>query len=311
MRVLVTGAAGFVGGAVTRRLVAEGHEVTALHHRREPADLSSRVACASADLLDAAGLHAIVEAGRFEGVCHLAALTRVRESFQQPLRYYSVNVQGTVNLLEALAQLTTPVRFVFASTNAVYGAPEAQPISEDQPPAPTSPYGASKLAADQVIGFHAATGAVGAVSLRCFNAAGAVGTHADQDLSRLIPKTLAVVSGRAPHLEVNGDGSAMREYLHVQDLADAFNAALVAAEKGRHRIFNVGSGFAVSIRDVIATAEEVTGRPVRTIERPPQPEPPKLVADSTRIRTELGWRPKRSALRQILADAWNAERQYV
>jgi UDP-glucose 4-epimerase len=303
VRVLVTGAGGFVGRAVADRLACAGHQVTALTHRAG-GGFPSGATVATADLTDRERLREIVLEQTFDGVCHLAALTQVRESFADPLRYFEVNVGGTVNLLRALAELGRPYRLVFASTGAVYGPDAPQPVSEAQPAMPTNPYAASKLAAEQVIGYHAATGALGAVSLRCFNAAGAVGGITDSDLTRLIPKALAVAGGIAGFLEVNGDGSVVREFTHVADLADAYALALGAATIGQHQVFNVGGGTGVRISEVIATVEEVTARRLTVRTRPAQNEPLVLVATSDRIRTQLGWQPTRSTLRQIVTDAW-------
>ncbi|TDD86407.1 NAD-dependent epimerase/dehydratase family protein [Actinomadura rubrisoli] len=297
MRILVTGAAGYVGYAVARRLVAAGHEVDGLV-RRAGAVLPAGVREVAGDLLEPGGL----PEGPYDGVCHLAALTRVRESFAGPLRFFASNVQGTVNLLEAV----DAPRVVYGSTAAVYGAPERQPIPETEATAPTSPYGASKLAAEQAVRFHARTGAIGAVVLRTFNVAGSVDGRGDPDETRLIPKALAVAAGRAPHLEVNGDGSAVREYLHVDDLAAAYVLALEAARPGEERVYNVGSGAGAAVHEVVAAVEEVTGRPVPTLRRPPRPEPPVLVCDASAIAAGLGWRPARSALPDIISGSWDA-----
>jgi UDP-glucose 4-epimerase len=312
VRVLVTGAGGFVGGAVAAHLARAGHEVTALVRERAPAGelLRSGVATAWGDVLDRESLRRVAGAGGFEGVCHLAALTAVRASFREPERYLAVNLDGTANLLAALAECSRDTgvrpRIVFASTAAVYGEPGPLPVSEDHPERPTSPYGASKLAADQLLRRHAEEGAAGAVSLRCFNVAGAVGGHRDHDQSRLVPRAVSVAAGHADHLTVNGDGSAVREFVHVADLADAYRLALGAAEVGRHRVLNVGSGAGVRVREVVDAVERASGRCVPLVHRPPAPEPQALVADSSRIRAELGWRPERSDLPSIVADAWAA-----
>ncbi|MBT2211469.1 MULTISPECIES: NAD-dependent epimerase/dehydratase family protein [Actinomadura] len=297
MRVLVTGAAGYVGYAVGRRLVAAGHEVDGLV-RQTGAVLPKGVRPVLGDLLDPGGL----PRGPYDGVCHLAALTRVRESFADPLGFFTVNVQGTVNLLRAVEA----ARVVYGSTAAVYGTPERQPIPETEGTAPTSPYGASKLAAEQAVRFHARTGATGAAVLRTFNVAGSVDGRPDPDETRLIPKALAVAAGRAPRLEVNGDGGAVREYLHVDDLAAAHVRALEAVRPGEERVYNVGSGTGAAVRDVVAAVEEATGRAVPTLRRPPQPEPPLLLCEAAAIRADLGWRPARSSLPEIIASAWDA-----
>ncbi|NEA25014.1 NAD-dependent epimerase/dehydratase family protein [Actinomadura bangladeshensis] len=296
MRVLVTGAAGYIGYAVGRRLVAAGHEVDGLVRRS--LDLPDGVRPVHGDLLVPDGL----PRGPYDGVCHLAALTRVRESFEQPLRYFTANVQGTVNLLESVAA----DRVVFGSTAAVYGTPERQPIPESEAAAPASPYGASKLAAEQAVRFHARTGAAGAVVLRTFNVAGSVDGRIDPDATRLIPKALAVAAGHAPLLEINGDGLAVREYLHVDDLAAAHVRALEAVRPGEDRLYNVGSGAGAAVHEVVAAVEKATGRPVPVRRRPARPEAPVLLCDAAAIRAELGWRPVRSALPEIIAGSWDA-----
>jgi UDP-glucose 4-epimerase len=234
----------------------------------------------------------------------------VRRSFQEPVSYFRVNVTGTLNLLDALnaeAQRSgCQPRLVFASTCAVYGASGKQPFTEAQSPAPSSPYGASKLAAEAAIGYQAALGAISAVTLRTFNVAGAVDGHADPDTSRIIPRTLLVAVGRADCLNVNGDGSAIREYTHVGDLARAYAAALDFAVPTGHRVYNVGSGVGVSVREVIEAAERITRRPVPVRWGPSANEPHELRADSSRIRTDMGWQPSRSSLDTIIADAWRA-----
>ncbi|MEV4256273.1 NAD-dependent epimerase/dehydratase family protein [Spirillospora sp. NPDC049652] len=297
MRVLVTGAAGYVGYAVGRRLVAAGHEVDGLV-RAPGRTVPPGVRPVVGDLLGPLTLD-----GTYDAVCHLAALTRVRESFTEPLRFYTANVQGTVHLLDALRGEPT---VVYGSTGAVYGTPDELPVLETQPAAPSNPYGASKLAAEDAVRYQAATGQIGAVVLRTFNVSGSVDGRGDPDPTRLIPRALAVAAGTAPHLEVNGDGGAVREYLHVDDLARAYELALTAATPGTHRVYNVGSGVGASVAEVIGTVEKVTGRDVRVVHRPPAPEPPLLLSDTAAIRRDLGWAPERSALAEVVGSAWEA-----
>jgi UDP-glucose 4-epimerase len=311
VRVLVTGGLGFIGRAVTVRLMQAGYDVAVLTHRPAAAahTAPSGVRLVCADLRDRDQVLEVVDGAGFDAVCHLAGRSRVRESFCDPLGYYDTNVTGTVNLLHALTHTERagkPSRIINASTVMVYGASNGNPISEDTPPKPTSPYGASKLAAEQLLGCQAATGAIGAVSLRIFSAAGAVKGHGDTDLSRIIPKAVAVAAGRASHIEINGDGLAVREFTHIADIAEAFLLALDAARAGTHQLFNVGTGIGVSVRDLLAAVETVTGRPLPVVTRAAQNEPAALIANTRRIRDELGWRPRRSTIRQIVIDAWNA-----
>ncbi|MCE0763361.1 NAD-dependent epimerase/dehydratase family protein [Pseudonocardia kujensis] len=304
MKVIVTGATGFVGYALAAALVGAGHEVAAL--TRSKRELPTNVRRVEAELLDAPTVAAAMKAERPDAVCHLAALVRVRDSRADPVGYWQTNVGGTLALLGALAAQDGPARLVAASTCAVYGEDVPQPISEAQIPQPTNPYGSTKLAADRAIADVAATGAIGAVSLRAFNIAGGIGNHADPDTSRLIPKIIAVARGEAPELTVNGDGSAVRDYLHVADMVDAFVRALDACEPGTWKAYNVGSGNRSTIADVIAAVEEVIGRPLPVRHNPPADEPKVLLADPSRIEKDLGWRPERSDLRQIVRDAYNA-----
>ncbi len=232
---------------------------------------------------------------------------QARGSRADPVGYWRTNVGGTLAILQALAaQEGSPPRLVVASTCAVYGEPGAARITEEVPPAPTNPYGSSKLAADRAVADLAATGAIGAISLRAFNVAGGLPGHADRDETRLVPKAVAVVQGRAPELVVNGDGGAVRDYVHVTDMADAFARALDACRPGHWTAYNVGSGRRSTIMDVVAAAEAVAGRVLPVRRDPPAAEPAELRADASRIRRDLGWRPESSDLQRIVADAYTA-----
>jgi UDP-glucose 4-epimerase len=300
MRILVTGAAGFVGYAVASLLTEHGHQVTGL--TRSPASaLPPGVHRHIGDIREPTSL----PSGELDAVCHLAGLARVRESRADPLRYWQTNVGGMLCLLEWLPKAGAD-RLIIASTCAVYGEPDRQPIDETAAEMPTSPYGSSKLAADRAAADLAATGSIGAISLRAFAIAGATPGRPDHDETRLIPKLLAVQQGRASEVTINGDGAAVRDFLHVHDMATAFAAALDTCEPGTWRAYNVGSGHPTSIRDVIDTVEQVTGRPVLRRHAPPAPEPQDLRADPRRIRTELGWSPTCSSIKRIVGDAWSA-----
>jgi UDP-glucose 4-epimerase len=302
MRVLVTGAAGFVGYAVAALLIEQGHEVTGLTRSKTSA-LPKSVARLEGDLCTPETLPR--EIAEVDAVCHLAGLTKVRESQTDPVNYWRTNVGGTVAILDRLASARAG-RLVLASTCTVYGEQAEQPISETAAVSPRSPYATSKLAADQAAADLTATGAIGAISLRAFNVAGALPEHPDRDTTRLIPQLLAVQKGQVPELVVNGDGTAVRDFVHVTDMATAFVLALHACEPGDWRAYNVGSGRPSTVHDVIATAETVTGRPVPRRHAAFAHEPTKLLADSTRIRSELGWRPEKSTLPKIISDAWAA-----
>jgi UDP-glucose 4-epimerase len=306
VRVLVTGATGYVGSALVRRLLAAGHEPVALV-RDGDARLPDGVAVRVGDVLDPPSLRAAAHGAG--GAVHLAALTRVRESGGDAGRYRAVNVDGTAAVLDALEATGAPdgpPRLVFASSAAVYGAATQRPIPETAPAAPRGPYAETKLAAERLIAGRAGRGAVAAVVLRVFNVAGALDGHGDTDPTRLIPRVLAVAAGLAPRLEIYGDGTAVRDYVHVGDVADAMVAALAAARPGTPPVYNVG-GTPAAVLDLVAAAERVTGRPVAVVHRPGNPgEAPDLRADTTAIRAALAWRPVRSALDDLLAGQWAA-----
>lgn len=268
MRVLVTGVTGFLGNAVTAALVRHGHEPLAFV-RSGRRVTSGAVSVVRGDVLDLATVRAAV-AG-VDGVCHLAARTRIRDSLTDPLGYWRTNLVGTLNVLDALADNADrrgPLSLVLASTASVYGTLERQPITEDAPTLPQNPYGASKLAADQAAAGVAAAGALGAVSLRACNIAGAAAGITDTDVTKLIPKILAVQAGHEPELVINGDGSAVRDFVHVLDMAEAFALALDACVPGQWRAYNVGSGRRTRVLDVLRAAEQVT------VAAPPGAVPP-------------------------------------
>jgi UDP-glucose 4-epimerase len=319
MRLLVTGGAGYIGSIVARQLLAAGHQVSVLDNleRGHRAAVPEAASLIVADLRDTGAVDRALGEG-FDGVLHFAALALVGESVDYPERYYRTNVVGTLNLLDAMVAAGTP-RLVFSSTCAVYGQPEEVPISEHAPPRPANAYGASKLAVDGMIGDFCRAHGLGAVSLRYFNVAGASGEAGeDHDPeTHLIPNILRAASGRTPYVEVFGadyetpDGTAIRDYIHIEDLAAAHLLALEGAQPGRHRIFNLGNGSGFSVRQVIAAAREVTGAEIAVREAPRRPgDPPMLVAASQRIREELGWAPEKPALEQMVADAWAFMQQH-
>jgi UDP-glucose 4-epimerase len=313
MKLLVTGGAGYIGSIVSRQLLDAGHEVVVLDNleRGHREAVAPQARFVHADLREAAEVNAALQAG-FDGVLHFAALALVAESVSNPERYYRTNVQGTLNLLEAMRDASVG-RLVFSSTCAVYGQPDEVPIREDAPPRPANAYGASKLAVDGMIGDFCTAYGLGAVSLRYFNVAGAsAGAGEDHEPeTHLIPNILRTAQGRNPEVEVFGtdyptpDGTAIRDYIHIEDLAAAHLLALAATTPATHEIFNLGTGQGYSVREVIDAARSVTGLEIPTVERPRRPgDPPRLVAGAEKIRTQLGWQPRHD-LRSMVSDAWS------
>ena len=313
MKILVTGGAGYIGSVVAHQLLQEGHETVVLDNLSKGYEraVPEGTRLLRADLLDAEEVRGALSVG-FDGVLHFAALSLVGESVEQPERYYRNNVCGTLNLLEAMREAGVP-RLVFSSTAAVYGEPEEVPIPESSPTLPTNPYGASKLAVDQLIGAVAGIRDLAAVSLRYFNVAGASGSfgEAHDPETHLIPLVLRAAAGVRDSVRIFGtdyatrDGTAVRDYIHVEDLGRAHLLALEAAEAGEHRIYNLGNGAGFSVREVIDAARRVTGCPIEAVESPRRSgDPPVLVASSDRIRTELGWKPEKPELEVMISDAW-------
>jgi len=313
MRLLVTGGAGYIGSVVARDLIAAGHEVVVLDNleRGHRAAVPRGARLVVADLLEQDAVGALMAEG-FGGVLHFAALSLVGESTMQPERYWRTNVGGTLNLLEAM-RAAGAERLVFSSTAAVYGEPDHTPIEETAPLRPINAYGASKLAVDQMIGHFCTAHGFGATSLRYFNVAGASGELGEDHRpeTHLIPNILRAALGESEQVEIFGtdydtrDGTAVRDYIHIDDLSAAHLLALDANRSGEHRIFNLGNGSGFSVREVIAAAERVTGSEIPQHEAGRREgDPPVLVAASDRIRGELGWVPRKPELDEIVADAW-------
>ncbi|MFI6869151.1 NAD-dependent epimerase/dehydratase family protein [Nocardia sp. NPDC050406] len=251
-----------------------------------------------ADLLDPGSLRRAVDG--VDAVCHLAGLGRARESLSEPLRYFRVNTGGTVALLAAMADAGVR-RMVFASTGSIYGTPERQPMDESCPDDPPHPYASSKLAAEYAIAAQARAAGMSATILRLLNIAGG----ADPDPTRLIPRALSAAANGTP-LTINGDGTAVRDYLHVTDAAKAFTASLAhPPAPGTARRYNIGTGNGSSVLDVAASVERVTGHPVPLTHGPAAPEPQALISDPTRARDELHWAPENSDLDAIVRDCWH------
>jgi UDP-glucose 4-epimerase len=312
MRLLVTGGAGYIGSIVARQLLNRGDEVTVLDslYRGHREAIPEGAAFEQVDLLDAAATRGVLEQG-FDGVLHFAALALVGESVAAPERYYHGNVVASLHLLDAMRAAGVR-RLVFSSTCATYGEPENIPISEDEPPSPVNAYGNSKLTVDRMIADEARAHGLRAVSLRYFNVAGASGPLGEdhEPETHLIPLVLRAAAGRTSHVSILGtdypteDGTAIRDYVHVEDLARAHLLAFDATTADGHEIYNLGSGTGYSVRQVIEAARTVTGVdiPVREEARRPG-DPPRLVAANAKARDGLGWLPERS-LEDMVGDAW-------
>jgi UDP-glucose 4-epimerase len=316
MKLLVTGGAGYIGSIVSRLLIEQGHNLTVLDNleRGHRAAVAPQATLEVIDLRDGPAVHALLTQAQtpFDGVLHFAALALVGESVERPELYYENNVLGSLNLLNSMITAGIP-RLVFSSTCAVYGQPDVVPIDEQATPRPANAYGASKLAVDYMISDFCIAHGLGAVSLRYFNVAGAHG-HVGEDHepeTHLIPNILRVLQGKRESVDILGtdyptpDGSAVRDYIHIDDLADAHVLALNGARAGEHRIFNLGTGSGFSVREVVAAVEKVTGQKIPSQDKPRRPgDPPQLVADGRKIREQLGWQPRKPDLETMIADAW-------
>jgi len=314
MRLLVTGGAGYIGSVVARQLLAAGHDVAVLdnlmrgHRPAVPVDAEFL----DIDLLDADATVAALAGRGFDGVLHFAALALVGESVASPERYHRGNFVASLNLLDAMRAAGVP-RLVFSSTCAVYGEPEEVPISERTPTAPVNSYGNSKLAVDRMIGDECRAHGLGAVSLRYFNVAGASGDAGEDHHpeTHLIPLVLQAAAGTREAVSIFGtdyptpDGTAIRDYIHIEDLAEAHLLGILAAQPGVHAIYNLGNGTGFSVRQVIEAARAVTGReiPVREEGRRAG-DPAVLVAASAKVREGLGWSPRKPELETMIGDAW-------
>ncbi|MGK5732570.1 UDP-glucose 4-epimerase GalE [Streptomyces sp. URMC 124] len=312
---LVTGGAGYIGSVVAAHLLAAGHTVTVLD------DLSTGHRAAVPE--GAAFIEGRVQdTGRwldssYDAVLHFAAFSQVGQSVADPEPYWRNNVGGTADLLAAMRDAGVRT-LVFSSTAATYGEPDAVPITEDAPTAPTNPYGATKLAVDHMIGGECAAHGLAAVSLRYFNVAGAYGRHGERHdpETHLIPLVLQVARGEREAVAVYGDdyptpdGTCVRDYIHVADLAEAHLRALFAARDGEHLICNLGNGNGFSVHEVIETVRKVTGHPVPQVAAARRAgDPAVLVASAERARETLGWTPRRPDLAGIVADAWEFARR--
>jgi len=313
MNVLVTGGAGYIGSVVVEQLIAHGHTAVVYDHlvKGHRAALVSEARLVEGDLMDRQKLIRAFEAHRIEAVIHMAADSLVGESVSQPHKYFTNNVVAGISLLDAMLTIGIK-RLVFSSTAAVYGEPERVPITEELPQAPTNPYGESKLTFERALRWYDQAYALRSASLRYFNAAGASERCGEDHTpeTHLIPLVLRVAAGKMEHLEIFGedystpDGTCIRDYIHVVDLADAHILALHALNE-KSRIYNLGYGGGYSVREVVEMARQVTGNTIHTERAPRRPgDPAVLIASSDKITGELGWHPRLSELDTIIESAW-------
>jgi UDP-arabinose 4-epimerase len=315
--ILVTGGAGYIGSQTCKAIAAAGYTPVAFDNLVSGHKWAVKWGpLIEGDILDRAQLQSALREYQPKGVMHFAAFADVGESVAHPLNYYRNNVVGTLNILEAMREEGVN-RLVFSSTCATYGIPQIMPIPESHPQNPINPYGASKLMNERMLRDVGVSDSLRSTSLRYFNAAGAdpdceIGEQRHSE-GHLIPLVLQVAAGQRPHITVFGadydtpDGTCVRDYVHVADLAEAHVLALEALERGStFKSYNLGTGKGFSVREVIDTAKAVTGRSIATQEGPRRAgDPPCLMADPSLAKHELGWKPRYGNLDGIIATAWN------
>ena len=311
MKVFVTGGAGYIGSICVEQLIDAGHAVTVFDNLTEGhrAAVDPRAVLIVGDLQQRCDIEDAMEKTRPDAVMHFAANALVGESMTNPSKYFRNNVHGGINLLDAMVAVGCK-RFVFSSTCATFGVPERMPIDETLPQKPINPYGESKLMFEKVLRWYDEIHDLRYVALRYFNAAGASG-HFGEDHrieTHLIPNVLRVALGQKSHVEIFGtdyptpDGTCIRDYIHILDLAQAHMLALTAPHSAK---YNLGTGGGTSVREIIATCEKVTGKKIAVLEKPRRPgDPPRLIAGSEKVRAELGWKPQFQDVEKIIASAW-------
>ena len=312
MRILVTGGAGYIGSVCVEDLLNRGHNVTVFDnltegHRKA---VDGRAKFVEGDLADQPAVSDLIRMEGPEAVMHFAANALVGESMQNPYKYFYNNVSCGLNLLHAMVENGVR-RFVFSSTCATYGIPETVPIDELAPQKPVNPYGESKLIFEKILRWFDQIHGVTFASLRYFNAAGATEAFGEDHRveTHLIPCVLQVPLGKRKHAEVFGtdyptpDGSCIRDYIHVADLAQAHALALEVKESD---FFNLGIGGGVSVLEVIDACKKVTGKDIPTLMQPRRPgDPPRLIASAGKAREVLGWRPQFDRIEDIVSSAWS------
>ena len=317
MKILVVGGAGYIGSVCTELLLEEGHSVTIFDnlsegHRRA---LDPRAAFVEGDLVDRQLIEKTLAKQQPDAVMHFAANALVGESMQNPSKYFRNNIANGLNLLDAMISAGVE-KIIFSSTCAIFGPPERVPIDETMTPRPINPYGESKLAFEKILRWYGEIHGLKFVSLRYFNAAGASAKFGEDHRveTHLIPNVLKVALGQKPTVEIFGtdyetpDGTCIRDYIHIVDLARAHILALNAT-KGD--FYNLGTGGGASVRDVIDSCRKITGRNIDIAEKPRRPgDPPRLIASSEKIKRELGWQPQFQSLDAIIESAWKWHQKF-
>ncbi len=320
-RVLVTGGAGYIGSVVTAQLLKQGFDVIVLDNLSNGHKLAvpSGARLIAADISDRSALDEIFRGQHIDAVIHLAASIEVGESMKFPEKFFRNNTANSLNLLEAMIEHKVP-RFVFSSTAALFGTPDRVPIEEDDALHPTNTYGESKLLVERMLAWFHRIHGLRYASLRYFNAAGCAGDQGEdhQPESHLIPLILQVALGQRDHIAIYGtdyptpDGTCVRDYVHVSDLASAHVLVLNALRQNDKLIFNLGNGRGFSVREVIEVARRVTGHPIPVKEVPRRAgDPAVLVASSDKIKRELQWQPQFSSLEAIVQSAWDWRRAHL
>jgi UDP-glucose-4-epimerase GalE len=319
MRILVVGGAGYIGSHTVRLLLQHGHDVQVFdnldlgHQEAVPRDR-----LIVGDLNDPSALNAALKNHQTEAVVHFAAFASVPESVSDPARYYRNNITGTLNLLDAM-RANGVSRFVFSSTCAVYGVPQRVPIDESNPTNPVNPYGFTKLAIEHALADYAAAYGLAPAALRYFNASGAaedasIGEDHTPE-THLIPIVLQVALNQRSHVTIHGtdyptpDGTCVRDYIHVDDLAEAHRLVLDHLQPGRLLAYNVGTGHGASVRQIVEHARQITGHAIPVVEGPRRAgDPPELVASPAAVQRDLGWKPRYTQISDIIESAWRWHR---
>jgi UDP-glucose 4-epimerase len=317
MKILVVGGAGYIGSVCAELLLDQGHGVTIFDnlsegHRRA---LDPRAEFVEGDLVDRQSIEKTLAKQQPDAVMHFAANALVGESMQNPSKYFRNNVANGLNLVDAMISAGV-AKIIFSSTCAIFGPPERVPIDETMPPRPINPYGESKLAFEKILRWYGEIHGLKFVSLRYFNAAGASAKFGEDHRveTHLIPNVLKVALGQKPNVEIFGtdyetpDGTCIRDYIHIVDLARAHILALNAT---RSDFYNLGTGGGASVRDVIDSCRKITGRNLGIVEKPRRPgDPPRLIASSEKIKRELGWQPQFQSLDAIIESAWKWHQKF-